>query len=131
MSSSSQESPETASKTVVVADDDPVTLKLVESQLEAAGFRPVVAVNGQAALRAVMSEKPDVLILDLSMPGLDGFDVLERLNMLSSFPRPKVLVVSAGRDAEDVKRALTLGADDYLAKPFKPEVLLARVARLG
>jgi len=131
VSSSSQGSPEPASKTVVVADDDPVTLKLVESQLEAAGFRPVVAVNGQAALRAVMAEKPDVLILDLAMPGLDGFDVLERLNMLSSFPRPKVLVVSAGRDAEDVKRALTLGADDYLAKPFKPEELLARVNRFA
>ena len=131
MSSSSQGSPDTAPKTVVVADDDPVTLKLVESQLEAAGFRPVVAVNGQAALRAVMAEKPGVLILDLAMPGLDGFDVLERLNMLSSFPRPKVLVVSAGRDAEDVKRALTLGADDYLAKPFRPEELLARVSRFA
>jgi DNA-binding response OmpR family regulator len=131
VSSSSQGSPDTAPKTVVVADDDPVTLRLVESQLDAAGFRPVVAVNGQAALRAVMAEKPGVLILDLAMPGLDGFDVLERLNMLSSFPRPKVLVVSAGRDAEDVKRALTLGADDYLAKPFKPEELLARVNRFA
>ena len=131
MSSSSQGSPDTAPKTVVVADDDPVTLRLVESQLDAAGFRPVVAVNGQAALRAVMAEKPGVLILDLAMPGLDGFDVLERLNMLSSFPRPKVLVVSEGRDAEDVKRGLTLGADDYLAKPFRPEELLARVSRFA
>lgn len=116
-------------RTVVVADDDAVTTTLVETTLHAVGYRMIVAVNGQAAMRAVLSEKPKVLILDLGMPGMDGFDVLERLNMLTSLPRPKVLIMSAGRDAADVKRALDLGADDFLAKPFKPQDLIARVKR--
>jgi DNA-binding response OmpR family regulator len=123
------EKPEAPGQTVVVADDDPVTVTLVETTLQKAGFRPVVAANGQAAMRAILSEKPAVLILDLGMPGMDGFDVLARLNMLTSLPRPKVLVMSAGREVADVKRALDLGADDYLAKPFNPQELIARVNR--
>jgi DNA-binding response OmpR family regulator len=118
-----------AAVTVVVADDDEVTSTLVERQLEKLGYRVVTAANGQAALRAVLAEKPSLLLLDISMPGMTGFDVLERLKSLTSFPRPKVLVMSSGRDAEDVKRALDLGADDFLGKPFKPEDLLARVHR--
>ena len=120
---------ETSGTTVVVADDDPVTTTLVERTLEGAGFRVIVAANGQAAMRAVISGKPSVLILDIGMPGMSGFDVLERLNILTSLPRPKVLVMSSGREAADVKRALDLGADDYLAKPFDPQDLLARVTR--
>ena len=129
--SHAEEKPEAPGKTVVVADDDPVTTTLVETTLQKAGFRPVVAANGQAAMRAILSEKPAVLILDLGMPGMNGFDVLERLNMLTSLVRPKVLVMSAGREVAEVKRALDLGADDYLAKPFDPQELIARVNRFG
>ena len=129
--SHAEEVPEAPGKTVVVADDDPVTTTLVETSLQKAGFRPVVAANGQAAMRAILSEKPAVLILDLGMPGMNGFDVLERLNMLTSLLRPKVLVMSAGREVSEVKRALDLGADDYLAKPFNPQELIARVNRFG
>lgn len=89
----------------------------------------VIAGNGQAAVRAVIAEKPSLLLLDISMPGMTGFDVLERLNSLTGFQRPKVLVMSSGRDSEDVQRALELGADDFLGKPFKPEDLLARIHR--
>jgi two-component system sensor histidine kinase ChiS len=129
--SHADEKPEAPGQTVVVADDDPVTVALVETTLQKAGFRPVVAANGQAAMRAILSEKPAVLILDLGMPGMSGFDVLERLNILTSLPRPKVLVMSAGREVADVKRALDLGADDYLAKPFNPQELIARVNHFG
>ena len=115
--------------TVVVADDDAITSKLIERQLEKLGYRVVIAGNGQAAVRAVMAEKPSLLLLDISMPGMTGFDVLERLNSLTGFQRPKVLVMSSGRDSEDVQRALELGADDFLGKPFKPEDLLARIHR--
>lgn len=118
-----------AGTTVVVADDDAITAKLVQAQLGKMGYRVVTVANGQAALRAVLAEKPNLLLLDLSMPGMTGFDVLERLKSLTTFPRPKVLVMSSDREAEDVKRALDLGADDFLAKPFKPEDLLARVHR--
>jgi two-component system KDP operon response regulator KdpE len=116
-------------RTIVVAEDDAVTARLVEGTLEAAGFRLVMAPNGQAAMRAVLSEKPDVLILDLEMPGMGGFDVLQRLNMLTAMPRPKVLVMSTDREVGDITRALELGADDYLAKPFQAQDLLARVNR--
>jgi CheY-like chemotaxis protein len=115
--------------TVVVADDDAVTAKLIEAQLGKLGHRVFTASNGQAAVRAVLAEKPDLLLLDLSMPGMTGFDVLERLNSLTSIQRPRVLVMSSDREAADVQRALTLGAEDFLAKPFKPEDLLARVNR--
>jgi CheY-like chemotaxis protein len=117
--------------TVVVADDDAVTAKLIEKQLGKAGYRVFTASNGQAAVRAVLAEKPDLLLLDLSMPGMTGFDVLERLNSLTSIQRPRVLVMSSDREAGDVQRALALGAEDFLAKPFKPEDLLARVNRFG
>jgi len=125
------EKPASPGKTVVVADDDPVTTTLLETTLQEAGYRPIVTANGQAAMRAILSEKPAVLILDIGMPGMSGFDVLERLNMLTSLPRPKVLMMSAGREVADVKRALDLGADDYLAKPFNPHELIARVSRFG
>ena len=115
--------------TVVVADDDAITSKLIERQLGKLGYRVVIAGNGQAAVRAVMGEKPSLLLLDISMPGMTGFDVLERLKSMTGFPRPKVLVMSSGRDAEDVQRALELGADDFLAKPFKPDDLLTRIHR--
>jgi len=118
-------------RTIVVADDDAITARLVEATLQAAGFHLIVTPNGQAALRAVISAKPWVLILDLGMPGMSGFEVLERLNTLTSLPRPKVLVMSAGREVDDVQRALGLGADGYLAKPFKPQDLIARVNRLA
>lgn len=113
-----------------MADDDPIATRLVEVALQAEGFRLVLAANGQAALRAVIAEKPCVLILDLGMPGMSGFDVLERRNVLTSLPRPKVLVMSADREADEVNRALGLGADDYLAKPFKPRDLIVRVNRI-
>ncbi len=115
--------------TVVVADDDAVTATLIEKQLQKLGYRVFTASNGQAAVRAVLAEKPHLLLLDLSMPGMTGFDVLERLNSLASIQRPRVLVMSSDRDAQDVQRALSLGAADFLAKPFKPEDLLARVNR--
>jgi len=121
---------EAPNKTVVVADDDAVTTRLVEATLQAAGFKVITAPHGQAALRAVLSEKPAVLILDLGMPGMSGFDVLERLNTVTSVPQLKVLVMSADREAADVQRALDLGAADYLAKPFMPQDLLARVKRI-
>ena len=118
-------------RTIVVADDDAVTARLVEATLQAAGFNLIVAPNGQAALRAVISAKPWVLVLDLGMPGMTGFEVLERLNMLTDLVRPKVLVMSAQREIDDIQRALALGADGYLAKPFKPQDLIARVNRFA
>lgn len=110
--------------TVLVVDDEPRILRFVRAELESAGFRVLTAANGFTALEAAYSENPDLLVLDVIMPGLDGFEVLRRLRDVSSIP--VILLTARGSDADKV-RGLDLGADDYLTKPFSPDELSARV----
>jgi DNA-binding response OmpR family regulator len=116
--------------TVLVAEDDPDVLHIVDARLRAAGYRTVLTLDGQQTLDALERESPAIILLDLMMPKLTGFDVLMRLRAHPSQSRPRIIVVSGrGRD-EDVTRAFELGADDYVTKPFNPEELMARIARL-
>jgi DNA-binding response OmpR family regulator/HPt (histidine-containing phosphotransfer) domain-containing protein len=116
--------------TVLIAEDDPDVIHIVDARLRAAGYRTVLTLDGQQTLDALERESPAVILLDLMMPRLTGFDVLMRLRELPKPSRPRTIVVSArGRD-EDVARAFELGADDYVTKPFNPEELMARIARL-
>jgi DNA-binding response OmpR family regulator/HPt (histidine-containing phosphotransfer) domain-containing protein len=116
--------------TVLVAEDDPDVLHIVDARLRAAGYRTVLALDGQQTLDALERESPAIILLDLMMPKLTGFDVLMHLRAHPAQSRPRTIVVSArGRD-EDVTRAFELGADDYVTKPFNPEELMARIARL-
>ena len=115
--------------TVLIAEDDPDVLHIVDARLRAAGYRTVLTLDGQQTLDALDRESPAVVLLDLMMPKLTGFDVLMRLRERTGH-RPRTIVVSArGRD-EDVARAFELGADDYVTKPFNPDELVARIARL-
>jgi len=115
--------------TVLVVDDDPDVARVLDSRLRAAGYRTVLAFDGQQALDAMAASPPDVVLLDLMLPRLTGFEVLAAMKQTGA-RRPKTVVVSArGREA-DVTRAFELGADDYVTKPFGPEELLARLARL-
>jgi DNA-binding response OmpR family regulator len=115
--------------TVLLAEDDPDVLHIIDARLRAAGYRTVLALDGQQTVDALAREHPAIVLLDLMMPKLTGFDVLMRLRERPG-PRPRTIVVSArGRD-EDVTRAFELGADDYVTKPFNPEELMARIARL-
>jgi DNA-binding response OmpR family regulator len=115
--------------TVLLAEDDPDVLHIIDTRLRAAGYRTVMSLDGQQTLAAVEKESPAVLLLDLMMPKLTGFDVLMRLRERRG-DKPKTIVVSArGRD-DDVTRAFELGADDYVTKPFNPDELVARIARL-
>ncbi|MDP3718842.1 MAG: response regulator [Acidobacteriota bacterium] len=115
--------------TVLLAEDDPDVLHIIDARLRAAGYRTVLTLDGQQTLDALERENPGVVLLDLMMPKLTGFDVLMRMRERAG-SRPKTIVVSArGRD-EDVARAFELGADDYVTKPFNPEELMARIARL-
>lgn len=108
----------------LVVDDEAPIRRFLRPALEAAGFSVHEATNGRAALELAVSRKPDVVLLDLSLPDMDGLDVLSRLRQWSSAP---VIVISArGREAEKVA-GLDRGADDYLAKPFGVDELLARV----
>ena len=113
---------------ILLAEDDPDVLHILDARLKAAGYRTILTLDGQQTLDALEKETPAAIVLDLMMPKVTGFDLLMHLRGRAS--RPRTIVVSArGRD-EDVARAFQLGADDYLTKPFNPEELVARLARL-
>ena len=118
----------TRSPLVLLADDDPAVMRIVDSHLKAAGYRTQMVFDGVAAAEAIAEKSPDVLLLDLMMPKRTGFDVLSEIGRKPI--RPRVIVLSARGREEDVTRAFGLGADDYMTKPFSPQELLARVARL-
>ena len=109
---------------MLVVDDEPRILRFVRAELESAGFAVMTAADGETALEMVESDRPDLVVLDVIMPGLNGFEVLRRLREVSSVP--VILLTARGSDADKV-RGLDLGADDYLTKPFSPDELSARV----
>jgi two-component system, OmpR family, KDP operon response regulator KdpE len=109
---------------VLVIDDEPQILRALTTSLEAREYRVISAPTGEEGLARAASEEPDLVVLDLGLPDLDGSDVIERLRVWSSVP---VIVLSV-RDGQDDKiRALDAGADDYLTKPFDVDELLARM----
>ncbi len=116
-------------KRIVVVDDDRAILDLVSTRLTLAGYDVFSARDGHEAVARISGVRPDAMVLDLNMPGLDGFGVLQRLGRAGTARLP-ILVLTARHDAADVQRAIGLGARDYLAKPFKDAQLLMRVARL-
>ncbi|MEI6669506.1 MAG: response regulator [Acidobacteriota bacterium] len=114
--------------TVVLADDDTEVIRLVDAQLKAAGYTTIVTLDGNQAVAAIERHRPDIVIIDLIMPKMDGFDVLASIRHLSA--RPRTIILSARGREQDVTRAFALGADDYMTKPFSPQELLARIERL-
>ncbi|WP_066517510.1 response regulator [Curtobacterium ammoniigenes] len=113
---------------VLVADDDAQLARALAITLGARGYELVVARDGRAALDAVITERPDIVMLDLGMPRLDGIGVLQAIRAWSTVP---VLVLSGRTDAADKIEALDAGADDYVTKPFQMDELLARLRALG
>jgi DNA-binding response OmpR family regulator len=109
---------------VLVADDDPLIQRLVRTHLDRAGFRVLTASDGEAAVDMTAAEQPDLIVLDLMLPGLDGFEVCKRIREFSLVP---VVMLTARGDQVDKLRGFEVGADDYLTKPFSPPELLARV----
>ncbi|MEO8259877.1 MAG: response regulator [Acidobacteriota bacterium] len=114
---------------VLVADDDPEVVRIVDAHLGAEGYRRVLTFDGARTLEEIRVRHPDVVVLDLMMPRMTGFDVLASMRDLGE-ARPRVIVLSARNREEDVMRAFSLGADDFMLKPFNPQELLARIARL-
>jgi two-component system alkaline phosphatase synthesis response regulator PhoP len=111
-------------RTVLVVDDELKITRLVRDYLEQAGFVVVTASDGSGALAAARSAKPDLIVLDLGLPGIDGLDVIKRLRKVSNVP---VVVITARAEEADRIVGLELGADDYVTKPFSPKELVARV----
>ncbi len=109
---------------VLIVDDEPQVLRLLRTSLTERGYEVATAGSGEDALAALEHRMPDVVILDLVMPGLSGLDVCRIVRERSAVP---IIVLSARGDEHDKVRALDLGADDYLTKPFGMEELLARI----
>jgi DNA-binding response OmpR family regulator len=116
--------PSTNEKTVLVIEDDRNTANLITVYLKREGFRPLTAVNGEAGLKLAFEQRPDLVILDLMLPKLDGWEVCRRLRQASEVP---VIMLTARAEEIDRVAGLTLGADDYVVKPFSPRELMARV----
>jgi len=112
------------SRTILVVDDEPRIVELARDYLEHAGFRVITANDGRAALDVTRHDRPDLIVLDLGLPGLDGLDVTRELRRDGSIP---IVMVTARDDELDKLLGLELGADDYLTKPFSPRELVARV----
>jgi two-component system, OmpR family, KDP operon response regulator KdpE len=109
---------------VLVVDDDPQILRALRTNLAARGYQVQTAPDGEGALDAFARQRPDLIVLDLGLPGMDGLEVIRRVREQTQTP----IVVLSAREAEpDKVRALDLGADDYLTKPFGVQELLARV----
>jgi DNA-binding response OmpR family regulator len=109
---------------VLVVDDEPKIVRLVRDYLEQAGFAVSTARDGPEALMRARQERPDLIVLDLGLPGLDGFEVTRRLRRDSGVP----IIMLTARDGEtDTVVGLELGADDYVTKPFSPRALTARI----
>ena len=114
----------TTQPTVLVIDDDVMHLNMVKDALKAANYHVLMATDGQMGLRELYKEHPDLVLLDVNMPAMDGWTVCERIREVSNVP----IIMLTARDApEEVIKGLDLGADDYIAKPFELGVLLARV----
>jgi len=114
---------------IFVVDDDPDVRELVEYKLLQEGHQVLSAVNGQDALRLIPAAGPglDLLLLDVMMPGLSGFDVLARLREDAATRSLPIIMLTAKAQETDAERGFTLGANDYVLKPFSPRDLMSRV----
>jgi two-component system, OmpR family, alkaline phosphatase synthesis response regulator PhoP len=110
--------------TILVVDDEPKIVQLARDYLEHAGFSVATAASGAAALEALTTAKPDLVVLDLGLPVVDGLEVTRRIRQAGDLP---IVMLTARDDELDKVLGLELGADDYLTKPFSPRELVARV----
>ena len=123
-------SEESMTNRILVVDDEPDITALVAYHLAKAGYRVSTAANGADALKAARDERPDIVILDLMLPGVSGYDVLAELRRRDETRDVGVILLTSRREEADRIRGLSLGADDYLSKPFSPQELSLRVNAL-
>jgi two-component system KDP operon response regulator KdpE len=109
---------------VLVVDDELRIIKFLDVKLKASGYEVLTAGSGKEALAVIQTQEPDLIVLDVIMPGMDGFETLKQVRAFSSVP---VIILSEVEGNMDKIKGLKLGADDYLAKPFNPDELVARI----
>lgn len=117
-------------KTILIADDEPSIVISLEYLLEQAGYRVLMASDGQQALETAQAEHPDLVLLDVMMPRMNGFDVCSRLRADPAMNATRIVMLTAkGRDVE-IHQGLSLGADAYMTKPFATRELMAQIQKL-
>jgi two-component system KDP operon response regulator KdpE len=109
---------------VLVVDDEPRYVRAISVNLEASGYQVLTAPDGTKAVEAAAAEAPDLILLDIRMPGMDGYDACRRIREFSSVP---IIMLTAKAEAADKVKGLDAGADDYVTKPFSADELMARV----
>ena len=112
---------------ILIVDDEPFNIDYLQQELEGLNYETIAAVNGQDALDKMQAESPDLILLDIMMPVMDGFEVLSRLKANPALRDIPVIVISASNDLQSVVKGIKLGAEDYLPKPFEPTLLHARI----
>jgi len=115
---------------ILIVDDEEDILELVRYNLELDGFQTTCVINGEQALKKTRTEKPDLIVLDLMLPNIDGLDVCRILKNDSKTKNIPILMLTARGEEADIVRGLEIGADDYVTKPFSPKILVARVKTL-
>jgi CheY-like chemotaxis protein len=113
---------------ILVADDDGDVRELVVFRLERAGYRVVTAADGQEAVEVALERSPDVCVIDVMMPKLDGYQVTERLRASPGLAEVPIVLLTASVEDAAVSRGFEVGASDYIKKPFGPQELLERIA---
>jgi DNA-binding response OmpR family regulator len=119
-----------ASKKILIVEDEPDILQLVTLYLEKEGYRTVSAASGMEGLRQVKQEKPDLVVLDLMLPEIDGLEVCRRLRSVPATAMLPIIMLTAKAEESDTIIGLELGADDYVTKPFSLKTLVARIKAL-
>ena len=114
-------------KRILVAEDEPHLLLLIQRKLEAAGFEVISTANGNDALALALDSAPDLMLLDIMLPGKDGLEVCETVKSALEKNAPPVILISARGQHFDVQAGRAAGADDYIIKPFSPRALVERV----
>lgn len=113
---------------IVVADDDPRILELIEYNLRLEGYEVVTTLDGEKALAAIIENKPDLILLDIMMPVQDGLQILAKLKRNDTTKDIPVWMLTAKGKVGDVEFAISLGADSYIIKPFDPNVLIKKIS---
>ena len=117
-------------KKIVLAEDEPQIARLIEFKLKKEGYEVTWKENGEEALKAIKEDKPDLILLDVMMPVMDGYEVLRRLKEDENLKSIPVIMLTARAQEKDVVKGIDMGAEDYITKPFHPAELLARVKRI-
>ncbi|MBL8050000.1 MAG: SpoIIE family protein phosphatase [Anaerolineales bacterium] len=112
---------------ILIVDDEPFNVNYLEQELEDLNYETITAVNGKEALEKIESEAPDLVLLDIMMPIMDGFTVLEKAKANPVIRDIPIIIISANNDLQSVVKGIKLGAEDYLPKPFEPTLLQARI----